>query len=120
MNSFSARATKAVAQLKADIEGLATEVRHSTARLNDFGGEHFVILNGALNAEGAFPAPWPCLGAACARSLAIASTLSAHHRGDTVTLFWRVEPDWDIGPEWEIGKEDPSLYMRLSFAINGR
>lgn len=103
----------AMAKLKADIEALATEVRYSDGALNDFGGQHTIIANGEIKAEGHEPAYWPGWERACAQSFEIARMLSVHHRGDDVVLFWRIKP------------ERPSsagrgrLYLRLSFAVNG-
>ena len=114
MTPFSERANRAIAALRKDIEALATEVRFSDLARNDTGDLHTVIANGVVKQEGAPYAPWPGLKEACANSLAIAQTLSAHHRGDTVTLFWRIVPEWE--DDTETGQ--PLMYMRLSFANN--
>lgn len=122
MTPFSERADAAMAKLKADIEAFATEVRFSASALNDYNGQHTQIVNGAIKAEGKPACPWPGLKEACERSLALAQTLSAHHRGDEVALFWRVVPEWKMAnysDEEGDPVEQPSTYLRLSFAING-
>lgn len=118
MTPFKERADRAVAKLKTDIEALATEVRSSDGALNDVGDQHFVIANGAVKPEGEARVPWPGLEKACADSLAVATTLSAHHRGDSVTLFWRILPEWEIAYSEQAKSDQPGLYLRLSFAIN--
>lgn len=121
MTPFSERADRAVAKLRTDIEALATEVHLSDNALNDFGGQHTVVANGAIRQEGELSAPWPGIGVACAKTYEIAASLSAHHKGDQVTLFWRIFPKWEsVEGEDEDGPTTLyKTYARFSFAING-